>query len=313
MVECGEEGRCAMRNSIWVGSLALAAMVLVGTGCSGGSTTRSGTDSDADTDTDADADTDTDADADADTDTDTDADADTDTDTDTDADTDTDTDADTDTDTDADTDPGFDTAGCSDGSREGFDSIFDFPFIAGCDGAWDQPGIFDMAVSCDRQAGNDGANPLGEGCTVSDLCAVGWHVCYGKDDVLARNPDGCEGVMTGATSPVFFTTQMSSTGAFLCDTSAAAANDLFGCGDLGCDYSGNPDAVTLCYPLTMSSHDLCKGLRNDGGCGDWCNHLGFYPELENSWYCGTDTTTEALNVVKTGFGSQGGVLCCADE
>jgi hypothetical protein len=62
----------------------------------------------------------------------------------------------------------------------------------------------------------------------------------------------------------------------------------------------------------MSSHDLCKGLRNDGGCGDWCNHLGKYPALSNSWYCGTSTTAEALNVVKTTSGGQGGVLCCAD-
>ena len=87
----------------------------------------------------------------------------------------------------------------------------------------------------------------------------------------------------------------------------------FDCGDLGCDFSSNETCAEMCYPLTMSSHDLCKGLRNDGGCGDWCNHLGKYPSLENSWYCGTSTTQEALHVVKLSSGGQGGVLCCADD
>jgi hypothetical protein len=285
----------------------IAAALLFGFGCQSATSTLGSTDSDADGDADADADADADGDAD--------------TDVDSDADTDADTDADGDADTDADVDAGggdtetelFSAAGCSDGTREGFNSLPDFPLIAGCGGAWDIPGIFDMPVSCERQSGNDGLNPLGEGCTVSDLCAEGWHVCYGKDDVLARNDGGCLGVMTGAEDPVFFTTQMSSTGAFLCDTSAEATNDLFGCGNLGCDYSSNEEAVELCYPLIMSSHDYCKGLRNDLGCGNWCNHLGKYPELENSWSCGSDGSLEALNVVKTGFDSQGGVLCCVDR
>ncbi|MCK9463451.1 MAG: hypothetical protein M0R80_27845 [Proteobacteria bacterium] len=292
-----------MRNTHWIGPFALGCALLAGFGCSHASTAVGGDgDGDADTDTDTDADTDTDGD------TDTDTDGDTDTDTDTDADTDTDSDADgggTETETEG-------APGCSDGTREGFVNTGIYPLIAGCGGAWDVAGIFDMPISCERQAGNDGTNPLGTGCTVSDLCAESWHVCYGRDDVLARNPEGCEGVMDGATSPVFFTTQMSSTGAFECATGEGATDDLFGCGDLGCNFSSNLTCAELCAPLVMSSHDLGKGLRNDGGCGDWCNHLGKYPELTNSWYCGTSTTQEALNVVKTGFTDQGGVLCCAD-
>jgi hypothetical protein len=155
-------------------------------------------------------------------------------------------------------------------------------------------------------------NPTGDGCTVSDLCGPGWRVCYGRDDVLLRNPGGCEGVMNGAEDPVFFTTQMSSTGAFECATGDTATNDLFGCGNLGCNFSSNATAQELCAPLIMSSHDLCKGLRNDGGCGDWCNHLGKYPALQNVWNCGSSTTEEALNVTKSGLG-QGGVLCCVDD
>ncbi len=202
--------------------------------------------------------------------------------------------------------------GCADGTREGFGDPSKFPTIAACGGAWDQPGIFNMPAKCGNQAGNDGVNAAGTGCTVSDLCAVGWHVCYGKDDVVFRNGDGCAGVMTGATPPVFFTTQMSSSGSFNCASGAAATNDLFGCGNLGCDFTGNATCKALCSPLTLSSHDLCKGLRNDLGCGDWCNHLGKYPGAPNAWDCGTDGDKEALNVVKSHPEQQGGVLCCLD-
>ena len=209
-------------------------------------------------------------------------------------------------------------AGCADGSREGFADTKLFAAIAACGGAWDQAGIFNMPVKCNREAGNDGKNAPGIGCTVSDLCAQGWHVCYGKDDVVYRNGDGCLGVLNGVgttngkLNPVFFTSQMSSTGAFECKSGADASNDLFGCGNLGCDFTGNATVKALCAPLSMSSHDQCKGLRNDLGCGDWCNHLGKYPGLPNSWNCGSDTTKEALNVKKTNADQQGGVLCCLD-
>jgi hypothetical protein len=123
-------------------------------------------------------------------------------------------------------------------------------------------------------------------------------------------PGQCAGAVTGATLPVFFTTQMSSTGAFQCATGDTAANDLFGCGNLGCDVSSQPAVAAMCAPLSMSSHDLCKGLRNDMSCGDWCNHLGKYPGLPNAWNCGSDTQGEALNVTKTHPEQQGGVLCC---
>ncbi|MFO0760117.1 MAG: hypothetical protein U0359_26785 [Byssovorax sp.] len=202
--------------------------------------------------------------------------------------------------------------GCADGTREGFGDLVKFKTIAACDGAWDQPGIFNRPAMCGRKAGNTGQNADGVGCTVTDLCAEGWHVCFGRDDVLFRNPAGCEGVMNGAVSPVFFTTQMSSTGAFECSTQADATNDLFGCGDLGCDFTSNPTVQMLCAPLVRSSHDLCKGLRNDLNCGDWCNHLGKYPQLPNAWACGNDGANEALNVTKTHADQQGGVLCCLD-
>ncbi|MBM4372523.1 MAG: hypothetical protein FJ098_12760 [Deltaproteobacteria bacterium] len=246
------------------------------------------------------------------------------------------------------TDPAW--IGCSDGSREGFLSVADYPLIAACGGAWTVPGIHNEVPACGRQAGNTGANAAGTGCNVTDLCAEGWHVCLGKADVLYRSPKGCTEVMLGAQSPAFFLARTSSTGAFNCapDTIGApqSVNDLFGCGDLGCAPS-----VDSCYPLDRASHDLCKAIRNkptsnctcyfkgelppsdpayqegnftdvvcqpsSGGCG-WCRPLDYYNKLQgvyhpDAWSCGTNGDQEALNAVKSLPDEQGGVLCCQDQ
>ena len=54
---------------------------------------------------------------------------------------------------------------------------------------------------------------------------------------------------------------------------------------------------------------------NSGGCG-WCKPLDYWAyalgeELPETWDCGTNTTDEANNVIKTGP-ELGGVLCCKD-
>lgn len=236
--------------------------------------------------------------------------------------------------------------GCSDGTREGFLDYNKFPKIAACGGAWSVPGAHNTTPACNRQAGNSGVLSAGTGCNVTDLCATGWHVCYGKVDVLSRNALGCLNIMDGAKSPAFFLARSSSTGAFDCSQDSTkfggpgTSDDLFGCGNLGCamvqgtcltggancdplkDCTGCPagqsclNASTctgsVCYPLTTASHDLCKGLRNDKGCGDWCNHLGKYPTLKNTWSCGTNGSNEANAIVKDNPNEQGGVLCCKD-
>jgi hypothetical protein len=103
-----------------------------------------------------------------------------------------------------------------------------------------------------------------------------------------------------------------------------------------------------CFPLTLGSHDLCKSIKlktgckclyagelkptdpkykeddmetvvclpESGGCG-WCRPLNYWNKklglnLTNNWDCGTNTTKEALNVVKIDSQTQGGVLCCQD-
>ncbi len=240
--------------------------------------------------------------------------------------------------------------GCSDGSREGFLAVMDYPLLAACGGAWNIPGIHNEAPACNREAGNTGLNPDGLGCNVTDLCAVGWHVCLGKADVMYRSPKGCDEILLGAPSPAFFLARTSSTGSFNCapDTIGAptSVDDLFGCGDLGCAPN-----IAECAPLTRASHDLCKCIRNkptsdcqcffygelpasdpsyqpgnttdvkctpnSGGCG-WCRPLDYYNKLyginhPDAWNCGTDGSAEALNVVKSYPEQQGGVLCCKNQ
>lgn len=242
--------------------------------------------------------------------------------------------------------PGPGILGCADSTREGFLDHLKYPRIAACGGAWSIKGAHNTTPACKRQAGNSGKIPTGKGCNVTDLCAAGWHVCYGKADVLSRNSKGCLNIMDGAKGPAFYLARTSSTGAFNCSQDSTkfggpgTSNDLFGCGDLGCkmtqgtcsvgsaacdplkDCTGCPTGYRCangstckpgpCYPLTMASHDKCKGLRNDKSCGSWCNHLGKYPALKNTWDCGTSTTLEANNVLKSAPNEQGGVLCCED-
>jgi hypothetical protein len=239
-------------------------------------------------------------------------------------------------------------SGCSDGTREGFLIGSAYGLIAGCSGGWDVPGIHHAVGACENSSGNDSDNPNGVGCNVADLCSEDWHVCLGKNDVQAHNPDGCEGIMDGAKGGQFFLARTSSTGAFNCapDTigSPDSVNDLFGCGDLGC-----PATESTCAPLQLGSHDKCKALGykptsscacqyagelpvddpkyvegdmetvvcqpNSGGCG-WCKPLDYWAykldeDLPETWECGTNTTAEANNVVKTGP-ELGGVLCCKD-
>ena len=207
--------------------------------------------------------------------------------------------------------------GCADGTREGFLDLKKYPLAAGCAGAWSVKGIHAGVPACGRKAGNDGANANGTGCNVEDLCAEGWHVCYGAKDLKERNPLGCGGIMDGgAKSPAFYLARSSSTGAFNCSQDSTkfggpgTSNDLFGCGDLGCGIAFA--TYPSCDPLDRASHDLCKGLRNDMACGDWCAHLGKFPGQKNTWDCGKDTVNEANNVIKADPATQGGVLCCGD-
>ncbi len=195
--------------------------------------------------------------------------------------------------------------GCADGTREGFVDTQKFPKIAGCSGGWSVPGLLTtLAPTCGKAAGNSGPNPSGNGCSVADLCAPGFHVCKSVGDVAASSPSGCDGA---APSPgLFFATRQSSDGCGVCAVGAMidpqlctgcgcnaacaqtpnVANDLFGCGSIGIPPKGS------CGPLDRFSDDLC---------GD----------LGAPWLCSGSGCNEANEVIKPGSAG-GGVLCCAD-
>lgn len=185
---------------------------------------------------------------------------------------------------------GPDAVGCSDGSREYFVDLQAQPDIAGCSGGFSIAGVStpgSMAPACNRVAGNDSANPEGNGCTVEDLCSVGWHVCLDAADVAASSSTGqCD----PAAPNEFWLTRQVQDSQGVC-TSPPAVNNITGCGTLG----GNPQDPASCAPLTnrMRASDCVP---------------------TQAWYCGStqaDGAIESQLVVKVGP-AEGGVICCRD-
>jgi hypothetical protein len=183
-------------------------------------------------------------------------------------------------------------AGCADGTREGFTSLGDWPDIAGCSGAWSEPGVIGPKVrdpSCMRQAGNDGLNAPGQGCSVADLCAPTWHVCRDAADVDRSSPSGCESAVQSV-EPRFFLTLAGASPQGICSPDRSAANDLHGCGNLGQSES------SACQPLNRRlSYAECGASMGVWSCGGPGDHLN-----------------EAALVSKT-TSAFGGVLCCRDQ
>jgi hypothetical protein len=178
-------------------------------------------------------------------------------------------------------------AGCADGSREGFIDRAAFPMIAGCAGAWALPGVKTVAApACARQAGNNGANPDGAGCNVSDLCATGWDVCPGRVAVQNRiGSHSCNEVTTDAQT--FFATRQSGPGGNVCSSALQDVDDVFGCGTMG--MAAEPAS---CAPLLVDSGNDCSSLKG----------------MPGAWSCANPD--EALNITKADAVVGGGVLCC---
>ncbi|MEJ7731925.1 MAG: hypothetical protein WKG00_22285 [Polyangiaceae bacterium] len=176
--------------------------------------------------------------------------------------------------------------GCSDGTREYFADVGAQPDIAGCDGAFQIPGTTSDASTmpmCDRMSGNDGAILDGEGCTIEDLCAKGWHVCVDDDEVGAKSSTGeCE----PALSATFYLTRQSQDPNGDC-ADPPAVNNLVGCGTIGDESPAN------CNPLSR-----------------YMRYAHCIPSP--TWFCGSnmmDGSHEADLVAKIGP-AEGGVLCC---
>ena len=202
--------------------------------------------------------------------------------------------------------PPTDCLGCADGSRDGFLDVDRYDVIAACAGGFGNAGLSrGFSPTCDRGAGDDGPNPTGSGCSATDLCAPGWHVCVGAADVEAHSPDGCAGASDGAPSS-FFATRQTGPGCGHCatgtDTGCSSSecrpgcaqtdrttNDIFGCGNLG----SMPQASS-CGVLDRFSNNQCS-------------------ELVPPWRCDGDPSglRESDLVVKPGAAG-GGVLCCLD-
>jgi hypothetical protein len=181
--------------------------------------------------------------------------------------------------------------GCADGTREGFPDPTAWRRIAGCAGTFTLPGLTGpvaRAPQCGRLGGNSSAKPpAGVQCSVSDLCAEGWHVCENGEDVRRSSPTECESAAPEG-YVAFFVTRASATPYGLCIDDVTQANDLHGCGNLG-----QPEA-SGCQPLDrrLTFVECFRSLA--WSCGDETGHLD-----------------EGNRVTKPGAG-QGGALCCRD-
>jgi hypothetical protein len=183
-----------------------------------------------------------------------------------------------------------DKMGCSDGTREGFRDYTNWPDIAGCAGAFDQPGVVgspDIQPTCGLLAGDTNSNRAGKSCSAADLCAANWHVCRNGSDVANHSPTGdCESCVP-ADEPRFFLVASGASSMGICSPDPRAVNDLHGCGSLG-----QPEAQT-CAPLSR--------------------RMGFADCLATNgvWNCGGPASSlqEAAVVTKSGT-TLGGVLCC---
>ena len=185
--------------------------------------------------------------------------------------------------------------GCADGTREAFTNVQTFPSIAGCSGGWNVAGVVTVASNtamCARAAGNDGARPNGNGCTIEDLCAAGWHVCRGANELDALNVTCAQAQLPPVGGPagagvLFFATRQRGVQGNTCNADdTIGTNDVHGCGNFG--LAEDPD----CAPLDRHlSHTEC--------------------DMAPPWACGNNNTgtTEALLVTKPGPAA-GGVLCC---
>jgi len=180
--------------------------------------------------------------------------------------------------------------GCSDGTREGFRDLGAWPDIAGCAGAFDQPGVVGLtAPACGRRAGDTGVAPAGRGCSAADLCAEHWHLCRDAADVASRSPaGGCEGCVP-AGEPRFFLVAAGASAMGVCSPDPEAANDLHGCGWLG-----RPESEACAPLLRRLGFADCRATDGVWSCGDTSDHL-----------------REAALVTKPGPGL-GGALCCRD-
>lgn len=189
--------------------------------------------------------------------------------------------------------------GCSDGTREGFRNLEQWPDIAGCAGGWQKLGLpvsGNPPRPCGRMAGDSSSNPEGLQCSalsdacvecgVADLCAPFWHPCIDGREVMNLSPTGCEDILPPGEQG-FFVAMVGASADGVC--APGERNDLHGCGNLG-----------------LPESDRCPPFSRRMGFAD-CENTG------GIWKCGSSSQNldEADLVIKP-RPDQGGVLCCKD-
>ncbi|MHB8420223.1 MAG: choice-of-anchor D domain-containing protein [Myxococcales bacterium] len=224
-------------------------------------------------------------------------------------------------------------AGCADGTREGFTDLQSYPAIAACSGAWSVPGLFGVPPACGNQGGNDGSHADGNGCAAADLCAAGWHVCLGSDEVQAdANGSGCAAGLpsVGSGPGLFFAVAQHSCNNSVCDASGSSCsvgdndNDVFGCAapnsHLGFVPSSGEGCGVLDSVFASTSPNSCGWTQAMPPNGPWaCQGSNSYDEgdyLTKDGCQGNSCCTSNNcygNGAPLGPSDEGGVLCCRDS
>lgn len=208
------------------------------------------------------------------------------------------------------------SAGCADGTREGFTSLSSYPDIAACSGAWTVPGVTRPALvpTCGRASGNSGANADGAGCSAADLCAEGWHVCAGKDEVGQKAGSCTDAVPPGAPDKsLFFAVGQASQSNSTCDS--AGDNDVFGCGNLGTQLTPVRNCGVLTRALASTQAQSCGFNEAEPNLGPWqClggadSHFHEGALVTKHGCPGGGCSYDGRAVSNA---DKGGVLCCRD-
>ena len=209
-------------------------------------------------------------------------------------------------------------AGCSDGQRDGFLSISNYPLIAACSGGWSIGGVTrdDLTAECGHQSGNQSGNPDGNGCSAADLCAPGWHVCRGHQEVTEKSPSGCDDAVAPGTpnKGVFFAIYQNSTNNTMCDDSSES-NDVFGCGNLGNELSSGQNCGPLTRALASTQPNSCGYNEAEPNHGPWqClgDNQSHFAEGSLVTKNGCPNNSCSYDGYSVGNQDRGGVICCRD-
>lgn len=209
------------------------------------------------------------------------------------------------------------TVGCADGTREGFVDMAAYPQIAACAGAWDHPGITPDSVvaTCANQGGNSGPKASGIGCAAPDLCAVGWHICKGWQEVAQKSPSGCADATPADAKPksLFFAIRQPSADGSVCGSWGDGFNDVFGCGNLGSTLGPDKKCGPLDRVLASTKPNACGFNEAEPSLGPWeCIGPG-KSDLQE----GANVTKKACQGASCQYDGapieawqKGGVVCC---